>query len=126
MIAVCILIMSVGALAQFVLAYCRTLLLTYAKVDLSPMAIEVTGLAGETYEPREFARVMRLARLASNPRDDAAEIRAITAYYRIMGIAGSILAPFSRAAGEWIRQELSRCTYFAAVTLDRRLLHSVN
>jgi hypothetical protein len=126
MVAACILLLSVGALAQFVLAYCRTLLLTYAKVALSTRAIEMTGLSGATCEPREFDRVIGLARLASNPRDDAAEVRAITAYYRVMEIADRILAPLSRSAGEWIRQELSRCTHFAAVTLDRHLLPSVN
>lgn len=124
MIAVCILIMSFGAVAQFVLAYCRTLLLTYSKVDVSASALDITGLSGESWEPREFGRVMALARHASSRHDDAAEIRAITAYYRVMGTAGRILGPLSRAAGEWIQQELSRCTYFAAVTLDRRLLTS--
>jgi hypothetical protein len=126
MIAIGILILSGGALAQFLLAYCRALLLTYAKVGLSPRALDLTGLAGETWEPREFDRVMGLARLAPNPRDDAGEIRTITAYCRVMRIAGSLLAPFSRTAREWIRQELSRCTYFAVVTLDRRLLRSVS
>ncbi len=126
MIAICILLMSFGALAQFVVAYCRTLLLTYAKVDLSPRALEVAGLSAETCYPNEFNRVMALVRLAGNPHDDASEIRAVTAYYRVMGIAGRALAPFSRATKGWIQQELSRCTYFAAVTLDRRLVPSVN
>ena len=122
MIAFCILFLSFSATTQFVLAYCRTLLLTYAKADLSQLALEVTGLPQGTWAPHEFHRVMGLARLAPNPRDDAAEVRAITVYYRAMRLAHRILAPFSRAAEKWTHQELSRCTYFAAVTLDRRLL----
>jgi len=36
MIAACILVLSAGATVQFALAYCRTLLLAYSKVELSP------------------------------------------------------------------------------------------
>jgi len=121
MIPICILFMSFGAMGRFVFAYCRTLLLIYAKVELSPKTLEVAGSSGETCEASEFHRVLGLARLASYPRDDVAEIRAVTAYYRVMGIAGRLLAPVSPAAVKWTRRELSRCTHFAAVTLDRRL-----
>jgi hypothetical protein len=122
MIAACILVMSVGAMMQFALAYCRTLLLAYSKVELSPLTLRVAKLSSESFAPEEFYRVMCLARLAQPTRDDAAEIHSISAYYRLVEIAGYIVAPFSRTASASIRQELSRCTYFAAVTLDRRLV----
>jgi len=121
MIAACILVLSAGATVQFALAYCRTLLLAYSKVELSPLALRVAKVSSESCEPDEFYRVMCLARLAQTTRDDAAEIHSISAYYRLVEIAGYVVAPFSRVANTWIRQELSRCTYFAAVTLDRRL-----
>jgi hypothetical protein len=69
---------------------------------------------------------MGLARIAPNLLDDASEIRAVTAYYSVVNFAGSMIAPFSSAAREWVQQELSRCTYFAAVTLDRRLAPLIN
>jgi|HubBroStandDraft_6_1064221.scaffolds.fasta_scaffold05812_2 hypothetical protein len=122
MIAACILVMSVGAMLQFALAYCRTLLVAYSKVELSPLTLQVAKLSSESFEPDEFYRVMCLARMAQPNRDDAAEIHSISAYYRLVEFIGYIVAPFSRTARAWIRQELSRCTYFAAVTLDRRLV----
>jgi hypothetical protein len=126
MIAACILLLSFGAASQFVLAYCRTLLLTYEKVSLSAGTLDLTGLTGESWQPLDFDRLMGLARIAPTLLDDAVEIRAVTAYYRVVNFSGRIVAPFSSAAREWVQQELSRCTYFAAVTLDRRLAPLVN
>jgi hypothetical protein len=126
MISACILLLCIGAASQFVLAYCRTLLLTYEKVSISPSTLEVTGYTGESWQPQEFDRLMGLARIAPNLLDDASEIRAVTAYYSVVNFAGSMIAPFSSAAREWVQQELSRCTYFAAVTLDRRLAPLIN
>jgi hypothetical protein len=117
-----ILIFVVGALWQFTFAYCRTLLALYSKVELSGEVERMTGLTTATMEAREFDRLMVLVRVAPDPGDDAMEITAINLYYRAIKIAKSVSSLLSDQASDWCRNELARCSYFAAVTLDRRLV----
>lgn len=120
MIASLVLIFSLGALGQFAVAYCRTLLLAYSKVELSQRVCEITGIT-ESVAASDFDRLLQLVRLAPPLADDAAEIRAVRMYHRIASIAGALLSPLSQKASHWVQCELQRCSYFAAVTLDRRL-----
>lgn len=120
MIPALILVMAVGALVQFFVAYCRTLLLTYSQVELTERAREIAELAGEVPEAKDYSRLERLLRVAPDPGDDHTEIAAVGAYFRVMQTANR-LSSFNSAAREWTERELSRCAYFAAIALDRRL-----
>lgn len=120
MIASLIFIFSAGALGQFAVAYCRTLLLAYNKVELSSRVREVTGIS-ETVAASDFDRLLHLVRLAPPLADDATEIRMVRVYRCLASFAGAVVSPVSRKASQWFQQELVRCSYFAAVTLDRRL-----
>jgi hypothetical protein len=56
--------------------------------------------------------------------EDRGEIRAIGLYFQMLSLvraAGARLAPPVLA---WAECERGRCTYFAAVTLDRRVAFS--
>jgi hypothetical protein len=56
--------------------------------------------------------------------EDRGEIRAIGLYFQMLSLvraAGARLAPPVLA---WAERERGRCTYFAAVTLDRRVAFS--
>ena len=117
-----ILVFVIAALWQFSFAYCRTLLATYSKVELSAKIEKVMGLTVGTIAPLEFDRLMALVRVAPDPGDDAAEITAVTLYYRVIRLTAAISSLFSKGASNWCRGELARCSYFAAVTLDRRLV----
>jgi hypothetical protein len=117
-----IFVFVIAALWQFSFAYCRTLLVTYSKVELSGKVKEIIGHTVDNMEPREFDRLMVLVRVAPDPGDDAIEIAAVTLYYRIMKLAVAITSPIHERAFNWCRAELARCSYFAAVTLDRRLV----
>ena len=119
-----ILVVVVVALWQFSFAYCRTLLATYSKVELSGKVEEIMGVTVDTIEPREFDRLMVLVRVAPDPGDDSAEIAAVSLYYRIMRLGAVITSRLHAGASHWFRGELARCSYFAAVTLDRRLVHN--
>lgn len=121
MIASLVFLFSLGALGQFAIAYCRTLLLAYNKVELSQHVREVTGI-GEALAPSDFQRLLQLVRLAPPLGDDATEIRAVSIYFRLARVAGALVSPLSQKASLWFEQELKRCSYFAAVTLDRRLV----
>jgi len=117
-----ILVFGAAALMQFSLAYCRTLLLTYEKVELSAKAREIIGLDGADIEPNAFHRLMVIVRLAPDPGDDAMEIRTVGLYYRLASLAGWLSSPLSSRVSAWFEKELERCSYFAAVALDRRLM----
>ena len=120
MIASLVFIFSLGALGQFAVAYCRTLLLAYNKVELSARVREVTGIT-EGIAASEFDRLLQLVRLAPPLADDATEIRAVKVYHGIARVANALVSPFSQKASQLLQSELERCSYFAAVTLDRRL-----
>ena len=114
-------VFSVGALVEFALSYCRTLLLSSSELEISKRALEVTGLATGNYTPSDFGRVMQLIRFAPQMQDDAAQMRAISVYYRLTRVASALVSPLSREASTWLDRELSRCTHFAVLALDRRI-----
>jgi hypothetical protein len=116
-----IFIFSIGALVQFAFAYCRSLLLAYAKVQVSEHTLQLAGLIGEIFRPHEFGRLMALVDMQVSPGDDGAEIRVITFYHELLRSARILVSPLGRGASTWFDRELSLCTHFAAVTLDRRL-----
>jgi hypothetical protein len=117
-----ILLLVIGAAWQFSFAYCRTLLATYEKVALSSRVKQVAGLTSQQIEPAEFSRLMMLVHVAPDPGDDAAEIKAVRAYYGMVSVLERAASLFSTRAMQWCDAELARCSYFAAVTLDRRLV----
>lgn len=116
-----ILLFSAGALAQFFVSYCRSILATYAKVELSPAALEVAGIAQDQIHGGEFARLLGLVRLAPDPGDDRMELRTVRLYYSLVRLAGFVTSPFVSAVRDWSERETARCAYFAAVALDRRI-----
>lgn len=121
MMASLMFVFSVGALVQFAFSYCRTLLLSSSELQISKLALEITGIAPESYAPSDFGRVMQLIRFAPQMREDAGSMRAISVYYRVTRIASSLVSPLSREASKWFENELSRCTQFAVAALDRRI-----
>lgn len=120
MIASLVLMFSVGALGQFAVAYCRTLLLAYNKVELSARVREVTGI-GQAVAASDFDRLLQLVRLAPSLADDASEMRTVRVYHGVASLANAILSPLSKSVSQWIQGELESCSHFAAVALDRRL-----
>lgn len=122
MIASLILFFSLGALAQFLVAYCRTLIVAYGKAELSLQMRKVIGFDGQAADPGEFDRLLGLMRVAPSPGGDHTEIRAVTLYFRLIALAEALLSPVSAKASRWFECERARCSYFAAVTLDRRLV----
>jgi hypothetical protein len=75
----------------------------------------------DNIQPTEFARLMGFVRVAPDPGDDGLEIGTITSYFYALRLTRIISAPLSNRISSWMELELSKCAYFAAVTLDRRL-----
>ena len=109
MIAAIILVCSVAFFLQFFVPYCRSVIASSAGHVLSAEVQDVTGISKQPAGD-DFARVMQLLMLCPDRPEDRGEIRAIGVYFRLL-----------RA---WAEKERGRCTYFAAVALDRRVAFS--
>ncbi len=120
-VSILILLFSIGALAQFSIAYCHTLLIAYGKVEVSNRTQKLIDINIQEVDPMAFGRLMQLVRMAPDPGDDSAEIRIIHAYFHVMSLVRVVLSPISKYVARWTYGELSRCAYFAAVTFDRRM-----
>jgi hypothetical protein len=120
MISAAILVLSVGALAQFFFAYCRSLLATYGTVELSPKTKQTAGICDEV-AAGQFRRLLVLVSVYPDPGDDAFEIRAISAYYSLVRFFRALFGFVAEPIRHWADRELASCAYFAAVSLDRRI-----
>jgi hypothetical protein len=123
MIAALILACSIVFLLQFFVSYCRSLIAASAKHALSAEVLDVTGLS-KASSGEDFARVVQLLLLCPDRPDDRSEVRAISAYFRLLSFVHGTLAQIAPSIQSWIERERSQCTYFAAVTLDRRIAFS--
>jgi len=123
MMGALIFVCSVILLLQFFVSYCRSLIGASVKHQLSPEVLDVTGLSRAT-SGEDFARVSQLLQLCPDRPEDRSPVRAVGAYFRLLNFVRSTLALLAPSARTWVESERSRCTYFAAVTLDRRIAFS--
>lgn len=120
MIASIIFVFSLGALGQFAVSWCRTILVSYNKVELSSRVREIVEGSSDLAGP-DFDSLLQLLRFAPRLDDDGRSLRAVIAYYRVARLGLKLVSPFSRQAKRWFEGELCLCSHFAAVALDRRL-----
>jgi hypothetical protein len=120
MITTLILFLSLAALFEFFVSYCRSLVVVYSKVELSPQARRMAELEDREVRGEEFHRILQLVRLCPEPGDDHLELRAVRTYYSLLGLLRSIFM-LAAARGTWVERERAACAYFAAVALDRRM-----
>ena len=124
MIPALIFVVSVAALLQFFISYCRSLIAAYNKVELSEQAHEVTGIDDHIVRGDDFGRLLQLVWLCPDPGDDAREILAVRVYYRLVGILRATLRSLAPGIAGWAERERENCAYFAAVALDRRIAYN--
>jgi hypothetical protein len=124
MIAALIFVISIGALLQFFISYCRSVIAAYSKVELSDQVRDVAGIAAQPVSGDEYRRLVSLVRLCPERGDDGMEIRLVSAYHGMMGAARGMLRSIVPAIAGWAEREREHCSYFAAVTLDRRIAFS--
>jgi hypothetical protein len=121
--ATLIFFLSAAALLQFFISYCRSLIAASIKQPLSAEVRDVTGIPN-TAGGEDFARVIQLLDLCPERPEERGRIRAINAYFRLLNFVSSTLAHIFPALRTWTAMERGQCTYFAAVTLDRRIAFS--
>jgi hypothetical protein len=123
MMAAIILVCSVAFFLQFFVPYCRSLIASSADHVLSAEVQDVTGIR-EQAAGDDFARVMQLLMLCPDRPEDRGEIRAIGVYFRLLNVMKTAVARVMPELLAWAEKERGRCTYFAAVALDRRVAFS--
>jgi hypothetical protein len=126
MIAALICAISIALLLQFFASYCRSLLASSRKIELSNRVRELTGVANGEFTPDDFRRLLQLLRLCPESGDDRTEIRAVGTYYGMLNLVGRTVQAAMPSAAAWTELERRNCSYFAAVALDRRISSSRN
>jgi hypothetical protein len=121
--AALIFIFSVAALMQFFVSYCRSLIAASSRRALSSDVQDVIGIR-RSASGEDFARVMQFLYLCPDRREDRNGIKAIGAYFRMLGVVGTIMGKLLPSLRAWTESERSQCAYFAAVALDRRIAHN--
>lgn len=113
---------SVAVLIQFVY-YCRSALSAARKEEPSPQILGILGFDEQNPPKSDFERFRQLARICPEQRRDGTRMRAITLYYRLLGLMVSACRAVP-AISMWAEGERQECSYFAAVVLDRRISSS--
>jgi hypothetical protein len=121
--ATLIFLLSAAALLQFFISYCRSLIAASIKQPLSAEVRDVAGIPS-TAGGEDYARVIQLLDLCPERREERGRIRAINAYFGLLNFISSTLARVIPGLMSWTEMERGQCTYFAAVTLDRRIAFS--
>jgi hypothetical protein len=123
MMAALIFVFSIAALMQFFVSYCRSLIAASARRALSADVQDVIGIR-RTASGEDFARVMQFLYLCPDRREDRKGIKAIGAYFRLLGAVGAVMGKLIPSLRVWTESERSQCAYFAAVALDQRIAHN--
>jgi hypothetical protein len=109
---------------QLMAAYCRSILASSRRVELSDRVRDVAGFTDDRVGVADFSRLLQLVRLCPEGGDDHGEIRAVGVYYRVLRILNHIASPLLPQIANWANRECESCSYFAAVALDRRISYS--
>lgn len=124
MIAALILVVSLAALLQFFVSYCRSLIAASSGEELSSQTREIAGIAGRRVPGDDFPRLVQLAELCPESGHDRNRLRAVGAYFHMVSLLRSLMTSLAPAVALWAEAERQACSYFAAVALDRRISHS--
>lgn len=123
MMAAIILVCSLALLLQFFISYCRSLISASIRQPLSAEVQDVTGIK-DASAGDDFQRVVQLLQLCPDRPEDRSGVQAIGAYFTLLGILRTTVAKVIPRLRAWTDAERGQCTYFAAVTLDRRIAFS--
>ena len=123
MIAALIFVISALTMLQFFASYCHSLISASRNLELSEHAREISGVTGRTLRGDQFHRLLQLLALCPEPGGDTAQVRALTAYFGLLGVVRMLLG-WAAPAAQWIEAERGGCAYVAAVALDRRIAYN--
>lgn len=121
MVAAILAAVSVAALGQFALYYWRSIVADMAAQPLSDRVREVAGLTGVSVGSADFKAVMSLHQLTPGLEGETTSLRAVRAYYHVLGLIGRLAQLRLPALATWSEHEMATCSRYVAVLVDRRL-----
>ncbi len=121
MVAALICVVSVAALLQFFVAYCRLLLSSSGRIELSEQVRQLGRVNGNGVSADDFERFVELFRICPEHTADRARFRIVEAYYGVLETLGRASRAMLPNLAAWADGERRNCSYFAAVALDRRI-----
>jgi hypothetical protein len=124
MIAILILGISILTLLQFFVSYCHSLIAESRGYELSEQAREISGITAQGARGDQFRRLLQLIALCPEPGGDKGQVRAVSLYFRLLGVVRMLFGWIRPALAKWIDSERGGCAYVAAVMLDRRIAYS--
>jgi hypothetical protein len=124
MIATMIFAISFITLLQFFVSYSRSLISESRQHELSEQASEISGVTAKTVRADQFKRLLLLIALCPGAGGDTIQVRAVSAYFKMLSLVRVLFAWALPAAARWIEAERGGCTYAAAVVLDRRIAYN--
>jgi hypothetical protein len=120
MMAALILLFSLVTLFMFFVSYCRSMMASSARHELSEEVRDVTGIK-ETPSPRDYDRVIQILQLCPERPEDRSSLRAVNLYHSCLKAVQGSVAKVMPGLKSWMEHERASCAYFAAVALDRRI-----
>ena len=120
MMAGLIFLISLVTLFMFFVSYCRSMMASAARHELSEEVRDVTGIQ-ETATAQDYDRVLQILQLCPERPEDRSSLRAVTLYHVCLKAVQGALAKVLPGLKSWMEQEQASCAYFAAVALDRRI-----
>lgn len=120
MMAALIFAISTVTLFMFFVSYCRSMMASAARQELSEEVRDVTGIR-ETASAQDYARVVQYLELCPERPEDRTGLRAVGFYHTCLTVAKQSVSRLIPALNSWTERELASCTYFTAVALDRRI-----
>ncbi len=124
MIAAMIFVLSILTLLQFFVSYSRSLIAASRGIELSEEAREICGVTARRVAGDQFRRLEQLIALCPEPGGDGFQVWAVASYFRLLGLARTVLSWAVPSADTWIEAERGGCAYAAAVALDRRIAYT--
>jgi hypothetical protein len=123
MMAALIFVVSLVTLLMFFVSYCRSLMASSTRHQLSAEVRDVTGIQ-TVATGSDFARVMQLLQLCPERSEDRPGLQAVELYFSILKATQKVFARIIPSLESWTEQELAGCANFAVVVLDRRIAFS--
>jgi len=124
MIAAIIFALSVAALVEFFVSYCRSQIASAKLMPLSDSTRELAAIPSTLVPASEYMRLTQLARACPELEENQAGVFAVRIYFWLLTLVASPIRELAPIVAALIEGERSGCAYFAAAALDRRIANS--
>ena len=123
LIATLVFAISFLTLLQFFVSYSHSLIAESRGYELSEQTRELSGVTAKTVCGDQFKRLLQLVAMCPEPGGDSHQVRAVSAYFSMLGFVRALFSRAFPAVAPWIEAERGGCAYVAAVVLDRRIAY---